>query len=77
MTDHGLLDHISRLPHARVNFKQLVRELGARGMKRDELEAALERLAARGELVELRSGHFVAASRSRESSPHPLRPQCI
>ena len=28
MTDRALIDHISRLPHARANFKQLVRETG-------------------------------------------------
>ena len=31
MTDKALLDHIPRLPHAQANFKQLVRELGAKG----------------------------------------------
>ena len=39
MTDAALLDHISRLPHAQANFKQLVRELGAQGPKREELES--------------------------------------
>ena len=34
MTDAALLDHISQLPHARANFKQLVRELGAKGEAR-------------------------------------------
>ena len=34
MTDAALLAHISRLPHARANFKQLVRELGAKGDER-------------------------------------------
>jgi ribonuclease R len=66
MTDAALLDHISRLPHARANFKQLVRELGARGDGRDELETALARLTARGDLIELRSGHFAVTARSRE-----------
>jgi ribonuclease R len=66
MTDRALLDHISRLPHARANFKQLVREMSVRGDGREELEAALERLAARGDLIELRSGHFTVTSRSRE-----------
>ena len=61
-----MLAHIGRLPHARANFKQLVRELGARGEARDSLETALARLTARGDLVELRSGHFVVTSRSRE-----------
>ncbi|HYL34358.1 MAG TPA: RNB domain-containing ribonuclease [Bryobacteraceae bacterium] len=66
MTDASLLDHIARLPHARATFKQLVRELGARGTSRAELEAALERLSARGDLVEVRSGHFIATRFSRE-----------
>ncbi len=66
MTDASLLEHICKLPHARGNFKQLVRELGAKGSKRTDLEAALARLTARGELIELRGGHSVAAARSRE-----------
>jgi ribonuclease R len=66
MTDRALLDHISSLPHARANFKQLVRELGAKGTRREELEAAMERLAARGELIEVRSGHYAVTARSRE-----------
>ena len=51
MTDRAILDHISSLPHARANFKQLVRELAAKGAKREELEASLARLAARGDLL--------------------------
>ena len=61
-----LLDHISSLPHARANFKQLVRELGAKGEEREELEAALDRLVNGGDLIELRSGHYVVTARSRE-----------
>ncbi|HJT88035.1 MAG TPA: VacB/RNase II family 3'-5' exoribonuclease, partial [Bryobacteraceae bacterium] len=66
MTDPALLDHISRLPHARANFKQLVRELAAKGARREELENALARLTARGDLIELRSGHYAVTARSRE-----------
>src|SRR6266853_7036690 len=66
MTDIGLLDHISQLPHARANFKQLVREMGAKGAERDQLEAALARLTARGDLLELRSGQFAVRALSRE-----------
>src|SRR5258708_3173576 len=66
MTDGVLLDHIARLPHARANFKQLVRELGARGGTRAELETALTRLAARGDLIETRSGHYPVTSRTRQ-----------
>ena len=66
MTDAALLHHISRLPHARATFKQLVRELGSRGESRQDVEAALDRLTDRGDLVEVRSGHFIATRFSRE-----------
>lgn len=66
MTDRALLDHISRLPHARANFKQLVREMGVKGDQRADLEDSLDRLTARGDLIELRSGHFAVTSRTRE-----------
>src|SRR6478672_8646950 len=66
MTDAEVLAHIERLPHARANFKQLVRELGAKGEGRTELETALARLSARGDLIELRSGHYAVTARSRE-----------
>src|SRR5262245_30163771 len=66
MTDAALIAHIARLPHARATFKQLVRELGAKGPPRHDLETALDRLASRGELIELRSGQYVLAERSRE-----------
>jgi ribonuclease R len=66
MTDRALLDHISGLPHSRANFKQLVREFAAKGPERIELETALARLTARGELIELRSGHYAVTARSRE-----------
>jgi len=66
MTDRALLDHITRLPHAKANFKQLVRELGAKGDARAELDLSLARLLARGELVELRPGHYVVTARTRE-----------
>jgi ribonuclease R len=66
MTDAALLDHIARLPHAKANFKQLVRELGARGAGRADLELSLARLLARGDLVEIRSGHYMATARTRE-----------
>src|SRR6202040_4129784 len=66
MTDAALLEHISRLPHARANFKQLVRELGVKGSSRDDLESGLARLAERGQLIELRSGQYAVTALSRE-----------
>ncbi|MGA2435173.1 MAG: ribonuclease R, partial [Bryobacteraceae bacterium] len=65
-SDARILDRISRLPHARADFKQLVRELGARGNARAQLDQALARLEAAGELIQFRSGHYAVTSRSRE-----------
>lgn len=66
LSDAALVKYISGLPHARANFKQLVRELKARGEDRQRLEAALERLSERGQLIEMRSGHYVVPRYSRE-----------
>ncbi len=66
MKDAALLQHILKLPHAKANLKQLVRELHAKGDEREHLEAALERLVSRGDLIELRAGHFTATGRGRE-----------
>ena len=66
MTDRALVEHITGLPHSRANFKQLVRELGFRGERKVELETALSRLTARGDLLELHNGQFVVATKSRE-----------
>jgi len=66
VTDSAILDHIAKLPHARATFKQLVRELGSRGATRQEVEAALDRLTNKGDLIEVRSCHFVATRFSRE-----------
>jgi ribonuclease R len=66
MTDAALLAHISRLPHSRATFKQLVRETGSKGTERADLETALDRLTAHGDLIELRSGQYAVTARSRE-----------
>src|SRR5574341_916214 len=72
-SDSALLAHIERLPNARASFKQLVRELGAKGAARADLEMALGRLAARGDLIEFRPGQFVSAARTREFAAGRLR----
>ncbi|MCU1233479.1 MAG: RNAse [Candidatus Solibacter sp.] len=66
MNDAAILAHIGKLPHARASFKQLVRELGTKGGKRQELETALARMAERGDLIELRGGEYTVTSRSKE-----------
>ncbi len=40
--------------------------MGARGDRREELETALARLTARGDLIELRSGQYALTAESRE-----------
>jgi ribonuclease R len=66
MTEAALLDHISRLPHGKANFKQLIRELGPAISSRTELDTMLARLAAKGDLIEIRAGHFALTRGNRE-----------
>jgi ribonuclease R len=66
VTDSQILEHIGKLPHARATFKQLVRELGPKIASRAELENLLDHLIERGQLVEIRNGHFVVTRFSRE-----------
>ena len=66
LSDENLLAHIRKLPHARATYKQLVKEFRTTGDDREKLETALERLSGRGELVELRSGHFIAVGSNPE-----------
>lgn len=71
--DEALLAHIARLPHGRANQKQLFRELGSKGVRRDEIERALSRLMRKGLLFEVRPFQFQAASKSRDLVAGTLR----
>lgn len=64
--ESNLIAHIRKLPHGRATYKQLVKEFHATSDNRDKLDAALDRLTERGELVELRSGHLIATAENRE-----------
>jgi ribonuclease R len=66
VSDDDLLSHLSRAPHGRSSFKNLARELGAKGEDRYKLGEALQRLTERGDLIELRGGQYVVARLSRE-----------
>lgn len=66
MTDASLLDHIAKQQRGRTNLKQLFRDFRLHGDQRDGMEAALERLTTRGDLVELNAGHYVATAGNRE-----------
>lgn len=66
LSEENLLTHLARLPHGRASFKQLARELGIKGEERSGMDELLTRLVDRGILIELRSGHYVVTSLSRE-----------
>src|SRR6266536_422842 len=69
MTDSALLDHIARQPHGRAGLRHLFKELRLAGDARAAVEAALDRLTARGDLIALSNNHYAATSRSREFVP--------
>src|SRR5580698_2864579 len=69
MTDSALLAHIAKQPNGKTGLKHLFKELRIKGEERQVIETALDRLAARGDLVERSNGHYVATSRSREYVP--------
>ncbi len=73
LSDAEVLAHISKLPHARATFKQLVKELRANGEDRDSLDLALDRLANRGDLIETKPGYFAVSKLSKEFAVGPLR----
>jgi ribonuclease R len=72
MTDSALLAHIAKQPNGKAGLKHLFKELRVKGDGRAAMESALDRLAARGDLIELTNGHYVATSRSREFIPGRL-----
>nr|MCU0228526.1 hypothetical protein [Bryobacterales bacterium] len=52
ITRSSLLAHFEKLPHARATYKQLVKELNAKGDLRDTLDEKLNQLVERGDLIE-------------------------
>ena len=61
-----LILYIRKLPHGRSNLKQLVRERARLGETRATIEAEIEKLVEKGELVETRTGHYTAVGVGRE-----------
>ncbi len=66
MTSAELLSHIQRQPHGRASLKTLFRDLRVRGAERIVVETALDKLVARGDLLELRVGHYEVAGSSKD-----------
>jgi ribonuclease R len=66
MTDSDLLGHILRLPHGKATLRHILKELHARSEHRGAIERGLERLTKSGDLIELKSGHYIATAKSKE-----------
>ncbi len=71
--ERAIVARMAKLPRGRATYKQLAREMGAKGDERERLEEALRRLAARGELIETQAGHYVLAALSGEYAVGRLR----
>jgi ribonuclease R len=58
LSDSTILKHIARQPKRAAGFKQLVRELGLHGDERRELDSLLQKMVARGTLMEAESDRY-------------------
>jgi ribonuclease R len=58
LSDSTILKHIARQPKRAAGFKQLVRELGLHGDERRELDSALQKMVARGTLIQGESDRY-------------------
>ena len=61
ITDQNILRHIERQPHRSAGYKQLVREMSARGSDRRVLTERLEALVKSGRLVETGRDRYTLA----------------
>jgi ribonuclease R len=64
--EEQVLAHLEQTPNGRAGYKHLVRDLHARGADRQALEDALEGLAARGLLIELRGQQYALPGATQE-----------
>src|SRR5450432_4091305 len=66
MTSAELLGHIQKQPHGRTSLKTLFRDLRVRGDQRIVIETLVDKLIARGDLLELRNGMYEVAGSSKD-----------
>src|SRR5947207_12918746 len=59
LSDSIILKKIQHQPKRSAGYKQLVRELGLHGDERKELSGRLQKMVARGELIQIDSDHYV------------------
>ena len=62
VSEREILKHIARQPNRQASFKQLLRDLGARGTDRRALKDELARLVRQGALVRSRGQYFTLAA---------------
>ncbi len=58
LSDSTILKHIAKQAKHAAGFKQLVRELGLRGDERRELDSLLQKMVARGTLIQAESDRY-------------------
>ncbi|HXC44801.1 MAG TPA: VacB/RNase II family 3'-5' exoribonuclease [Candidatus Dormibacteraeota bacterium] len=68
LSDATILKHIARQPKRSAGYKQLVRELGLHGEARADLNSRLQKLAKRGELVQVDSDRYALPQAAAESN---------
>jgi ribonuclease R len=73
LSDSTILKHIARQPKRSAGFKQLVRELGLHGDARKDLDGHLQKLVARGELVQVNSDLYALPQAAADKNLVPGR----
>lgn len=61
------------MPHGRATLRLLTRDLGSKGVRKEDVERGLERLALKGALIELRGNQYQVASKAKEFVSGTLR----
>ncbi len=68
LSDATILKHIARQPKRSAGYKQLVRELSVHGEARADLNSRLQKLAKRGELVQVDSDRYALPQAATENN---------
>lgn len=64
LTDRAILRHIERQPHGSAGYKQLIREMGLRGIERQQLSDHLQALVDSGRLIETGRDRYTLTQRA-------------
>lgn len=69
----ALAEYVAKQAHHRATYKQLVKELGSRGVGRDALDRAIEEALGRGDLIEVKRDQYLASHGNRDFVTGQLR----